>query len=203
MPQFFWHCTLTVATGKCKSPMNIATKPVLHLTMTIPFCSNAIRLKNAHGTFQRAMDIILSSVECQFSLVYLHYIFIFSKSPDKHIDLVQQVLMLLNDAGVTLKQKRGELFTNPIDFLRFVIKPGFLAVSSHTIDPISGLQTPWNVTELRAFPGLCNAFFCFVPNFAQIAAPLNQKLRKYQSWIWVELSYEELKALEPLKEILI
>lgn len=43
-----------------------------HLSpQTIQFYSNAIRSKYAPGTFQRAKDIILSSLKWQFTLIYL------------------------------------------------------------------------------------------------------------------------------------
>lgn len=57
-------------------------------------------LKNVLGTFQRAVDVLLTKVECQFALDYLDDIVIFSQTKDEHIGYARQVLTLLNNAGL-------------------------------------------------------------------------------------------------------
>lgn len=64
-------------------------------------------------------------------------------------------------------------------------------------------KIPTNLTDLRAFLGLCNVFQRFVPNFAHVAAPLNEKPRKGQQQTFDGLSYEEETASETLKAKLI
>lgn len=59
------------------------------------------------GMFQLTMDIIPSAVIWPIELVYLHDIVICSNSRDEHIDLIQQVLTLLNDAGLTWMLRSG------------------------------------------------------------------------------------------------
>lgn len=86
-------------------------------------------LKNASGTYQGAIDIILSSVKRQFDLVWLDCTAIISKFADEHIDHVLHVLTLLNDARVAVKPENGALLTNCTDYVGNVINPGYLAVS--------------------------------------------------------------------------
>ena len=160
-------------------------------------------LRNAPGTFQRAIDVILAQVRWQYSLVYLDDIVVFSKTGEEHIDHVRSVLSLLADAGVTLKLKKCFFFTDKIDYLGHVIRPGKLQIAEHTTDAIRQLQAPTNLTELRSFLGLCNVFRRFVPNFARIAAPLNRKLRKGEPTVFGPLNEEEMGALEELKKRLI
>ena len=57
-------------------------------------------LRNAPATFQRALDIILSSVKWQFCIVYIDDVIIFSKSVDEHLDHIDQVLTFLGDYGM-------------------------------------------------------------------------------------------------------
>lgn len=113
-------------------------------------------LRNAPGTFQRTMDVILSTVKWQFALVYLDDIVVFSRTPVEHIDHVRHVLTLLHDDGVILKLKKCRFFTDTIDYLSHVIRPRRSEIASHTTDAIRGLQTPTSPTELRSFLGLCN-----------------------------------------------
>lgn len=51
-------------------------------------------LKNAPGTFQQTMDVIVACVNWQFALVYLEDIVIFLKTPEERIEHVRQVLTL-------------------------------------------------------------------------------------------------------------
>lgn len=56
----------------------------------------------------------------------------------------------------------------------------------------SGLQTLFNITGLRSFHSLNNVFRHFVPNFARIAAPLNQGLQSIHPYIYTALPSEDL-----------
>lgn len=66
--------------------------------------------KGAHSSFQHAMDNSLSSIKWQFALDYSNDIVTFSKSSDEQIDHVRQILTLLNDVRVKLKQKSARSF---------------------------------------------------------------------------------------------
>ena len=60
-------------------------------------------LTNAPATFQRALDIILSPVKGQYCLVYIDDTIIFSKSPEEHLVHLDDVISLLDEAGLSLK----------------------------------------------------------------------------------------------------
>lgn len=124
------------------------------------------------------MDVILASVKWRFALVYLDAIFIFSKTPEKHIDHVEEVLTLLQGAGVALNLKTCFFFTDFINYLRHVLRRIRLDIANHTAGAIQGLKRPRNITKLCSFLRLCIVFRRLVPNFARIAAPLNSELQK-------------------------
>lgn len=56
-------------------------------------------------------------------------------------------------------------FTNHIDYLRHVICPWHLEVSTATIDAIRTLEHRTTVGDLQSILGLCNVFGRFVPIF--------------------------------------
>lgn len=64
------------------------------------------------------MNVILSSVEWQFALVYLDDIVVLSKTFEKHIDHVRKVLLLLYNAGATLKFEERNFPTRKIRLFR-------------------------------------------------------------------------------------
>ena len=59
----------------------------------------------APATFQRATDVILSSVRFQCALTYLDDIIVYSSTFDQHLKDLSVVLKLLKAAGVSLKLK--------------------------------------------------------------------------------------------------
>ena len=83
-------------------------------------------LRNAPATFQRAVDIILSSVKWQFCIVYIDDVIIFSKSVDKHLDHIDQVLTLLGDSGMSILLNKSFFMHREIEYLGRIIAPGEL-----------------------------------------------------------------------------
>ena len=135
-------------------------------------------LKNAPSTFQRAMDIILAPAKWPFAIVYLDNIIIFSKTLEEHFEHIQVVMKLCQAAGLSLKLRKCFFFQNKVDYLGHVVSPGKLAVSTKTCEDIKGQRIPSSITEIRAFLGLCNVYRRFVKDFARIASPLKERLKK-------------------------
>ena len=60
-------------------------------------------LRNAPSTFQRALDVILSGVRWKMCQAYLEDVILFSRNQDEHLEHLDTVLTLLEDAGINLK----------------------------------------------------------------------------------------------------
>lgn len=136
------------------------------------------KLKNDPETFQRAMGAIRFLVKWQLIFVYPNNVVLFSRSPSNHINLIKQVLSLFQDARVTLKLKKCSFFTEITDYLGHVAHLRGLEIATHTTAAIKEQKPPTNVTEFCSVLGLCDVFRHFVPNFARIAPPLTNKLKK-------------------------
>ena len=159
-------------------------------------------LCNAPATFQRTLDILLSGFRWKTCLVYLDDIIIFSKSAEEHLKHVEQVLSVLRTAGLSLKLSKCNFFTDTVDYLGHVIRPGLLQVATKNTEAIKGFQHPKTQTNLRSFLGMCNVYRRFVPNFARVAAPLNAFLTKGQQFNLPPFNEEQATAFEMLKEAL-
>lgn len=93
---------------------------------------------------------LADEVKCQFTLIHLDNIVVFSQITDKHIYHAVQVLTWLIDAGVTWDVKGCETSTNCYHYLCQVICSGRLEISTFTIDEICQLQNRATVTEKRS-----------------------------------------------------
>ena len=135
-------------------------------------------LRNAPATFQRAIDIILSGVKWKTCLVYLDDVIVFSPSRQAHLAHVNEALTLLGNSGLSLKLKKCHFFSDTVDYLGHVIRPGRLGVAEKNTTALRTAPLPRTQTELRSFLGLCNVYRRFVPHFSTLAAPLNALLCK-------------------------
>lgn len=99
--------------------------------------------------------------------------------------------------------KRCQFFSETIDYLVHVIRPRRLEIASHLTDAIRELKEPKKLTELCSFLGFCNVCRRFVLNFARLAAPSNDKLRKDQPKTFGSLNEKERESMNSLKYALI
>jgi len=130
-------------------------------------------LCNAPAAFQRAIDMILAGVNWQNALVYLDDLIIFSADAESHLSHLDTVLALLGKHGVTLKAQKCHLFSNEVEYLGHVVRPGRLSMNEKNLKAIKKAVFPKTQTQLRSFLGMCNVYRRFTVDFAKIAKPLN------------------------------
>ena len=118
----------------------------------------AFGLTNAPATFQRALDMILSRYKSKTCLVHIDDVIIYSKSVEEHIRHVDEVLTALKKAGVTLKKNKCTFFSDTVEYLGHVIKPGRLAIDRTNTASLRDAKLPQTRTELRSFLGVCNVY---------------------------------------------
>jgi hypothetical protein len=58
--------------------------------------------------------------------------------------------------------KKCEFFTRKIDFIRFIIKLGYISIDLKKIKAIVDWQELENITQLRLFLGFCNYYRRFI-----------------------------------------
>jgi Reverse transcriptase (RNA-dependent DNA polymerase) len=157
-------------------------------------------LRNATGTIQWAIDIILSAIKWKKWLVHLDDVIIFSSSRDMHLKHVNEALNLLGKAGLSLKLIKCHLFKEAVDYLGHVIRPGKLAVSEKNTASLRNAPVPKTQTELL---GLFNVYRRFVPHFATVAAPLISLLGKGTSPQLGDFSPQQIDAFNTLRDKLL
>lgn len=104
------------------------------------FVRMPLGLSNAPKTFWHTTDVSLSSVGCQFVLIYLDDTTIFSKTSEQRIKHFQNVLSLLHSTSATIKLKNRNFFINTIDYLGHIIRLSRLKLASYTSDAIRKLN---------------------------------------------------------------
>ena len=136
------------------------------------------RLRNAPATFQRAMDIILSSIRWKHCIVYLDDIIVFSNTRDDHLKHLEEVFRLLKGAGVTLRLEKCDFFRAEVKYLGHIIRPGRLGMLRKNVEAIERVMPPRTKTQMRSFLGICNVYRCLIKGYAKITHPLSRKSSK-------------------------
>ena len=158
---------------------------------TLPF-----GLKNSGPAFQRLVDKVLKGL--QFATAYIDDIVIHSDSWENHMAHIKQVLKRLQDARLTAKPKKCKFGMSRTEYLGFVIGQCKVSPIQGKIQGIQSCVRPTTKTGVRSFMGMANYYRGFIPNFAQITAPLSDLLRKNMpnTIVWnedCENSFCELK----------
>lgn len=154
-------------------------------------------LNTACATFVRLMRRVLanlSNVSC-----YFDNIVIYSKTWADHMKHIESVFSRLREYGLTAGPKKCYFGFHEIKYLGYQLGNNSLQPIKSRIDNITEMPLPTTKKSLRSFMGTIGYYNRFIPNFSDIAAPINELLKKKSSNIlaWSNLQLEcfnELKS---------
>ncbi|KHJ86189.1 integrase core domain protein [Oesophagostomum dentatum] len=155
-------------------------------------------LKGAPATFQRIMDNFKKYLRAKV-FIYIDDLIITSETPEDHLDDIDEVLTKIEQIGMKLKASKCEFAREKIKFLGFILSKDGIQPDPEKTLAIDKYPTPTNVTEIKAFLGMCSFFRRFVHNFALITSPLTALTKKDIPFIWTK---ECENAMIHLKEAL-
>jgi hypothetical protein len=156
-------------------------------------------LTNAPATFQQMMNSIFAHLLDICVVIYLDDIMVFSATRDKHVVHLDNVLKILAENNLFVKESKCSFFQKSIDFLGYTISEGTLSADAKKIQAIQTLQSPSNLTEVRSFLGMTGFYRRFIKDYAQLALPLTELLKESVRFSW---SAKEEASFKLLKEAL-
>lgn len=195
--------TLDLASGYYQIPMGEESR---HLTAFVTpdghyeFKRMPFGLANAPAVFQKMMNKFLGPRRFKSALAYMDDLLIPSATIDEGFERLEDVLKIIQGAGLTLKLSKCSFFDTTIEYLGYEISAEGVKPSERKISAVRDFPTPRNVHEVRQFLGLASYFRRFVKGFGEIARPLTALLKKDVRWQW---GNDEAKSLEILKSKLI
>jgi len=159
-------------------------------------------LQASPPNFQRLMDRVLKDLQWEECLCYLDDILIFGRTFEEHCDRLGRVLEAIGDAGLTLNPKKCIFGAREVKFLGHLVSYEGIKPNPAKIEAIKDFPRPESATQLRGFLGMASFFRKFVKNFADIARPLHNLLKK-DADVEKDWSEEHDLAMEELKERLV
>jgi len=145
---------------------------------TCKYLKMSFGLTNSPAAFQRALDIILSSMTWKTCLLYLGDVVVFSDTPENHVKALDRDPTRLSRAGVTLKSKKCQFFQTSVEYLGHIMSPGEMRVHNKSLEALAKVGHPRTKTQLRSLLGMCTVYRRFVASFARIAARASQLITK-------------------------
>jgi hypothetical protein len=158
-------------------------------------------LTNAPVTFCTLMNDIFREWLDDVVVVYINDILIYSGSLEVHAEHFCKVFQRLRENKLYAKLEKCEFGVTKVDFLGHRITQEGLKLDDHKVKAIMDWEPPKSVLALRSFLGLASYYRKFIKNFAKIAAPLTNLLKK--STVTYEWKGACDETFETLKGILV
>ena len=130
--------------------------------------------KNSPAFFQRLMDELLASFRWQSAIAYIDDLIVWSNSIEQHAVDIAKVLKVFQDKGLTLAASKAHVGYSEIQALGHKVGRLGLGTLESKVQAMVSMRAPTNIKELTAVLGCFNYYRHFVPNYAQVVAPLLQ-----------------------------
>lgn len=152
------------------------------------------------NSFQRMMNIAMAGLNPECAFIYIDDIIIIGCSVNHHLTNLQKVFERLRFYNLKLNPTKCKFFRTEVLYLGHRITDKGILPDSNKFKAIKDFPVPSNADEVRRFVAFCNYYRKFVPNFAHIAKPLNDLLKKGVKFIW---NHSHQNSFDKLKQILI
>ncbi|CAI7741297.1 unnamed protein product [Closterium sp. NIES-54] len=153
-------------------------------------------LTNAPAIFQAKMNHILRALLDECVVMYLDDILIYSRDMKQHIEHLRRVFKILRRENFYVKLSKSEFALKKVQFLGHTVSAQGVHVDPKKIEAVRTWKTPENVKELQQFLGFANYYNRFVPQYAKIATPLTNLLKKNTPFKWEDVHKQAMEQLK-------
>ena len=152
-------------------------------------------LTNAPATFQAIMNEVFRPFLRKFVLVFFDDILVYSATAEEHVQHVKAILKTLNHHQLYANRKKCEFGKTEVAYLDHLISQRGVVVDPSKVQAMWEWPTPRNIKDLRGFLGLSGYYRKFIKNYAHIALPLTELLKK-DCFGWTERATTAFEALK-------
>ena len=113
---------------------------------------------------------------------------------------VRQTLDILRKHQLYAKVLKCTFFQHKVEYLGHVVSAEGLSPDLAKVQAVRDWKVPESIIDIHSFLGLVGYYRRFIPQFAQIAAPLTNLTKKDTPFTW---SLREGEAFQQLKGVLL
>lgn len=171
----FWHVELT---EKSSNLCTFATHFGCYKFNRMPFGLNM-----APEYFQAINQKIFGDLKGV--QVYIDDLLIAADSSEEHDQILNSVLKRAIANGVKFNPNKVQFKQSSVNYFGHVFSAEGMFIDANRIAAIKGIKYPKNVKELQSILGMINFLRQFIPNLADITAPLRELLKSKVEFKWL------------------
>lgn len=154
-------------------------------------------LKNAPSVFQRYINNIFRYlIEEDKLFVYMDDLLIATETVDEHLAILKNVMDLVRINCLRLRYDKCKFMLNRIVYLGYIIDSDGIRPNDENMRAIKEYPIPTNTKNVHGFLGLCSYFRKFIQNFAVIAKPLYDLVKKDTEFVFGSVQLETFQMLK-------
>jgi len=139
-------------------------------------------LTNSLATFQAMMNNLFRDMINRGDVAtFIDDILVATETEEGHNDIVEEVLRQLEENNLYVKPEKCMWKVREIGFLGVIMGPEGFQMEKEKVKGVTNWPTPQYVKDVQKFLGLANYYWQFVKDFAKIAKPLHQLVRKNEN----------------------
>ena len=180
-------------TEQSKQVTAFSTPGGLYQYKSLPF-----GMTNSPAAFNKVMREVMHGIEGVE--MFVDDVLIHSPSFRQHLETLRIVLERLRHYNLTIKPSKCMIGHEEVPFLGHVIGGGQYGCQIDKIIKVRDAPRPQTKKQVKSFLGLTGYYRDYIPNFAVIASPLHELLRKQAPNIvkWTALQEEAFMTLKSL-----
>ena len=145
-------------------------------------------LMNSPATFQTIINEILwDLINTGKVASFINDVIVRTEEEERYDEVIEEVVKRLAENNLYIKSEKCKWKVKEVGFLGVVIKLEGIKIEKEKVKSILDWPTPQEVKDVQKFLGLTNYYYQqFIKDFAMIAKPLHDMVKKEQKWEWTE-----------------
>lgn len=194
-----YFSTLDVASGFWTIPVHAEDQHKLAFTFAnrqYTFTRCPFGYANSPAEFNIFLNKACPDAGERGNLIYVDDVLLRSPTLDEHVAEIDHVLGQLTAAGAKISLSKCQWCRTKVDYVGLLVGPEGVLPQVSRIQGIANLKEPTNISELRSFLGVCNYSRQFIENYADIAKPLTDLLKRDAPFVWTASQQQAMSTLK-------
>jgi hypothetical protein len=116
--------------------------------------------------------------------IFIDDLIIWAENKKKHDETLERVLQKASEYNITFNANKCIIGVNKLKFLGHIFTDKGIIIDNDKIESIVKMEQPKDIPGVQKLLGIITYVSKFIPNVAELTAPLRLLLKKDQEWKW-------------------